>query len=250
MHAGLLALLLPVVALSAAAAPAAASATETLRLSGTGYQETVDWEFFCTEGRRCGEWTTIPVPSQWELEGFGRYNYGHDEDKSREQGRYRHRFRVPASWRGKTVDLTFEGVMTDAEVWLNGEPAGPKHQGGFYRFRYDVTELLRFDAENLLEVTVSKHSSDESVNRAEREADYWVFGGIFRPVTLEAMPPEAIGHLAIDARHDGSFLLRATLRGMSARGRLEAQIRTAEGEAVGASFAAEVAAGESAVLLE
>ncbi|MCP4662471.1 MAG: glycoside hydrolase family 2, partial [bacterium] len=56
--------------------------------------------------------------------------------------------------------------------------------------------------------------------------------------------------LAIDARHDGSFLLRATLRGMSARGRLEAQIRTAEGEAVGASFAAEAAAGESAVLLE
>ena len=29
--------------------------------------------------------------------------------------------------------------------------------------------------------------ADESVNNAERLADYWVFGGIFRPVYLEAV---------------------------------------------------------------
>lgn len=252
MPAGLRALLLMIAGLSGAANTVATSAAETeiLGLSGTGYQETVDWEFFCTEGRRSGEWTTIPVPSPWELEGFGRYNYGHDKDKSREQGRYRHRFRIPESWRGKIVDLVFDGVMTDAEVRINGESAGPRHQGGFYRFRYEVTELLRFDAENLLEVTVSKHSSDESVNRAERDADYWVFGGIYRPVTLEALPSEAIDHLAVDARHDGSFRLRATLRGLSAPARLEAQIRTAEGAAEGAPFTVEVAAGQLAAVLE
>ncbi len=32
--------------------------------------------------------------------------------------------------------------MTDTTVLVNGRSAGPTHQGGFYRFRYDVTELL------------------------------------------------------------------------------------------------------------
>ena len=29
---------------------------------------------------------------------------------------------------------------------------------------------------------------DDTVNRAERQSDYWIFGGIFRPVWLEARP--------------------------------------------------------------
>ncbi|MEE8526294.1 MAG: glycoside hydrolase family 2 TIM barrel-domain containing protein, partial [Thermoanaerobaculia bacterium] len=152
-------------------------------------------------------------PSQWELQGFGRYNYGHDERKSDEQGLYRHRFEVPAAWEGRRIGLVFEGVMTDADVVLNGRSPGPEHQGAFYRFRYDVTELLQ-PGDNLLEVTVSKQSSDGSVNRAERDADYWVFGGIFRPVYLEAVPPESVERVAIDARHDGSLRIHAFLRNL------------------------------------
>ncbi len=214
--------------------------TQTLHLSGSGYNDTVDWEFICTEGRNCGRWTTIPVPSQWELQGFGSYNYGHDDDKADEQGRYRHRFRVPADWRGKTVDLVFEGVMTDAEVRVNGESTGPRHQGAFYRFRYDVTELLDVEGENVLEVDVSKQSSNKSVNRAERDADYWVFGGIFRPVYLEAAPPESIDHVAVDARHDGELRLRVRLRGLAAPGRLEARVLNLGGEDVGRPFTVDV----------
>jgi len=230
-------------------AASGAQETETLYLSGTGRDDAVDWEFSCTEGRRCGAWTRIPVPSQWELHGFGSYNYGHDERKSAEQGLYRHRFRVPAAWRGRTVEIVFEGVMTDAEVRLNGESAGPRHQGAFYPFRHDLTGLLDFDGENLLEVTVSKQSADASVNRAERDADYWVFGGVFRPVYLEASPREAIDHLAVDARHDGAFRLRARLRGIEGPALVEASILSAEGDAVGEPFAAAVAAGQDAVEL-
>ena len=73
--------------------------------------------------------------------------------------------------------LVFDGVMTDTAVKVNGRSAGPVHQGGFYRFRYDITEFLKFGADNLLEVEVSKVSADASVEGAERGADYWVFGG-------------------------------------------------------------------------
>ncbi len=84
------------------------------------------------------------------------------------------------------VNIVFDGSMTDTEVKINGKSAGAIHQGAFYRFKYDISSLLFYDKLNILEVTVSKMSADASVNNAERLADYWVFGGIFRPVFLEA----------------------------------------------------------------
>ena len=60
--------------------------------------------------------------------------------------------------------------------------------------------LLYFDKPNTLEVTVSKMSADASVNNAERLADYWIFGGIFRPVFLEATPKQYIDYVGIDAK--------------------------------------------------
>ncbi len=243
-------------ALALAAAPAAGAVeSERLYLSGTGHGDAVEWEFFCTEGRNSGVWTTIPVPSQWELEGFGRYNYGHDEKKSREEGRYRYRFRVPAEWRDRRVELVFEGVMTDTRVEVNGTPAGPEHRGGFYRFRYDVGELLRFGGDNLLTVRVRKHSADGSVNRAERQADYWVFGGIYRPVYLEASPRQGISRLAADARHDGAlrlqvFLHGATGPGLDDPGRLTARVETLTGEPVDRPLTVAVGAGTNPAELE
>jgi len=54
-----------------------AQKTEIQFLSGTGSDKTINWDFFCTEGHNSGKWTQIPVPSNWELQGFGTYNYGH-----------------------------------------------------------------------------------------------------------------------------------------------------------------------------
>lgn len=187
--------------------PLLAQQTEKLYLSGTGNDHTVNWEFFCTEGRNAGKWTTIPVPSCWELQGFGKYNYGFDKDsiRGKEKGLYKYTFRVPAHWKDKVIKIVFEGSMTDTEVKINGQLAGPVHEGAFYAFKYDITELLKPGADNLLEVTVAKHSANVSVNEAERKADFWIFGGIFRPVYLEACPEYCIEDVEIDARANGRF---------------------------------------------
>lgn len=185
-----------------------AQQTETQYLSGTGSDHTINWQFYGTDGMNSGKWTTIPVPSCWELQGFGKYNYGLDKDdvQGREQGLYKYEFNAPSSWKNKVVDIVFQGVMTDAEVKVNGKSAGPTHQGAFYAFKYDISSLLNYGSKNLLEVTVSKHSANESVNAAERRADYWIFGGIFRPVYLEASPSTHIEHVAINAKADGEFI--------------------------------------------
>jgi hypothetical protein len=182
-----------------------AQQTSKFYLSGKDKDRTVNWEFFCTSGMKSGKWTTIPVPSQWELKGFGAYNYGHDKVKADEKGLYRYHFKTNKTWKGKAVAIVFEGVMTDAEVKINGQLAGPIHQGGFYQFEYAITKLLKPTGDNLLEVTVSKQSADQSVNNAERKGDFWVLGGIFRPVYLKVMPKTAVQRVSINADADGYF---------------------------------------------
>ena len=186
--------------------------TERQYLSGHGCDDMVEWDFFCTDGRNSGKWTKIGVPSCWELQGFGTYQYGisfygkaFPEGIAGEKGMYKYEFEVPEEFRGKQVNLVFEASMTDTEVKVNGRKAGSKHQGAFYRFSYNVTDLLKYGKKNLLEVTVSKESENASVNLAERRADYWNFGGIFRPVFLEVKPAVNLRHIAIDAQMDGSF---------------------------------------------
>jgi hypothetical protein len=225
---------------------ARAQETQKLFLSGTGSDHTVNWQFFCTAGNNSGKWTTIPVPSNWEFQGFGKYNYGLAKDslKGKEQGLYKYEFSIPASWQGKAINIVFDGSMTDTEVKLNGKSAGPIHQGAFYRFKYDVSALLSYGKPNLLEVTVSKHSANASVNAAERKGDFWVFGGIFRPVFLEASPKSHISYYAVDAKANGN--LKAQLRLASVKsGTITGQVYTLAGQKFGATFSVKVNAGDS-----
>jgi hypothetical protein len=215
-----------------------ASAQETIikYLSGTGKDQTVNWEFFCTKGAKSGQWTTIPVPSCWEQQGFGGYNYGHDKNKHDEQGLYKYRFNAGKEWANKQVILVFEGVMTDADIKINGQSAGPLHQGSFYRFQYNITKLLKPGAANLLEVTVSKMSADSSVNRAERDGDFWVFGGIYRPVYLKILPQSFIERVAIDARADGKFSMDVFAENIKPGDEITAQVKNNKGEKTGPVF--------------
>ncbi|KJD34746.1 beta-galactosidase [Tamlana nanhaiensis] len=188
-----------------------AQETKKVYLSGIDFKNPVPWEFMCTDGNNSNTWSTINVPSNWELEGFGEYTYGrwykelNQKEPSKEEGFYKYTFNVPESYKGQNVTIVFGAAMTDTEVKINGKLAGEIHQGGFYEFRYDISSLLKYGEDNLLEVHVSKHSSNNSVNAAERKTDWWLFGGIYRPVWLEVSPKTFIEHVAVDAKMDGTL---------------------------------------------
>jgi len=222
--------------------------TEKLYLSGTGMDDTKTWEFLCTKGRRSNVKSTIEVPSCWELQGFGTFNYGaKPELLADEKGFYGYDFNVPVHWRNKVVRIVFEGSMTDTEVFINGRSAGPVHRGSFYRFSYDIGRYLRYGQLNRLEVTVSKMSSDMSINRAEREVDFWVFGGIFRPVYLEAYPAQYIERTAIDAKADGRFEADIYVANAGQGMRVEAVISDSGGDLVTEAVAVPIRSGTGKV---
>ncbi len=188
---------------------------ERIYLSGTGIDDTKTWDFYCSKGQNSGRWDKIEVPCCWELQGYGQYTYGRwytvpGQQPSDETGIYRCPFDAPRTWEGQRIKLVFDGVMTDAEVRINGQSAGAIHQGAYYRFSYDITDLVKLGRENTLEVSVAKESANKSVNAAERKADWWLYGGIFRPVWLEILPPTHIDHITVSGDQTGT--LRSIVR--------------------------------------
>ncbi len=219
-------------------------------LSGTDNIHTVQWDFFCSKGMNSGKWSTIAVPSNWEQQGFGGYSYGHDKIKTDEQGWYKHKFRVLKEWNHKKIFIVFEGSMTDTEVKVNGKSAGTIHQGGFYRFKYDITALLKYGSDNLLEVMVSKMSAQASVNKAERNGDFWTLGGIYRPVYLEIVPASFIDRVAIDAKADGSFNMEVYPVSINGVTTVEAQVQTLNRQNIGKPFSIDLSAKQGKYVLQ
>ncbi|HEX5218021.1 MAG TPA: glycoside hydrolase family 2 TIM barrel-domain containing protein, partial [Verrucomicrobiae bacterium] len=238
-------------AIAVVALTASAVETQRVHLSGRDKDDAVPWKFMCTTGALSGFWTNLPVPSNWDVKGFGHLTYKKDYSNSiTECGLYEKEFSAPKSWKDKRVFLVFEGAMTDTTAKLNEQSVGPTHHGGFYRFKYEVTDKLKLGAKNKLEVTVAKHSANESVNKAERLADYWVFGGIYRPVYLEVVPQQLIERVAIDARADGSFAMDVFVDGAMAGDAVEAQIVTLGGKKVGEVFGVPALAGSGRLKAE
>lgn len=188
--------------------------TQRQYLSGHGCDDMVEWDFQCTDGRNAGKWTKIGVPSCWELQGFGTYQYGMrfygkatPEGIADEKGLYKTEFTLPEEWQGRQIQLVFEAAFTEIRVQINGRKAGNgTYLGGFTRHTIDVSDRVFFGKKkNRLEVEVAKESSNSQVNLAERRADYWNFGGIWRPVFIVSKPTQNIQRVAIDAKADGFF---------------------------------------------
>lgn len=238
-------LILAMISVLCCVANVRAQETQIQYLSGHDKDDAVPWDFSCTAGNHSNQLTKINVPSNWELQGFGRFTYqtGPPAGEAEVQGQYKRTFRVPANWAAKRVVLVFEGVMTDTQVQVNGQSAGPMHQGGYYRFQYEITKLLKFGQNNLLEVTVDEESTNASINKAERRGDYWNYAGIYRPVLLEATPAEFIERTAINAKADGSLGVDVFSKGNPQTDRIEAQVWDFQGHTVGQPFVQPLADG-------
>ncbi|MGO9270245.1 MAG: glycoside hydrolase family 2 protein [Terriglobia bacterium] len=120
---------------------------------------------------------------------------------------YRRHFRAPAELRGRRIFIDFAGVMTAATVSLNGEKLG-EYRGGYTPFSFELTKLLKWDSDNVLAVEV------DSTERADippfgGQIDYLTFGGIYREVSLRAVPDvylENIFAKPVDVLTDGRRL--------------------------------------------
>ena len=165
-------------------------AQEQINLSGTwqfafaaNQKEADRLERFYTPDFAKSKFKSTPVPSNWALLGYEEPVYRGFKDNQAGEGFYVREFTIPQDWKDKRILLHFGGVWSSAEVWLNGNELG-RHDCGYTSFAFDVTNKLKVDEPNKLAVRVRQITREYKFD----VCDDWTWGGIYRDVTLEAMP--------------------------------------------------------------
>ncbi|MFW6153920.1 MAG: glycoside hydrolase family 2 TIM barrel-domain containing protein [Planctomycetota bacterium] len=95
-------------------------------------------------------------------------------------GWYRKTLPLDPAWRGRRVQLDFDGVMADGRVFVNGVEVDHR-PNGYVGFRVDITDPLAFDGENV--VAVRTDTSDQPASR------WYTGGGLYRDVRLVVVDP-------------------------------------------------------------
>ena len=95
---------------------------------------------------------------------------------------YRRPFFLDESFKNKRIIVKFDGVMKEAEVYLNGKLL-KRHKGGYTSFKVDITEHVNFNKQNLLAVRVDSRRKDD-IPPEGNKVDYLLFGGIYRRVKM------------------------------------------------------------------
>ena len=131
-------------------------------------------------------WRTLDLPHDWAIEGpFSdtlENNTGLLPWKG--IGWYRKHFTVNEADRGKVIYIDFDGAMSNAEVWLNGEHIGGWPYG-YTSFRLDLTPYISFGSENVIAVRLDTKSWDSR----------WYPGaGLYRNVWITKTSPLHIAY--------------------------------------------------------
>lgn len=180
-------------------------------------------------------WDTIPVPSNWELHGYGtpiyvNITYPHAKNPpqiigdvpayytaSREPnpvGSYRRTFTVPADWSGKEVYVHFAGVSSAFYLWVNGKQVGYS-QGSRMPSEFNITRYLK-PGENIMAAEVYRWSDGSYLE----DQDFWRLSGIYRDVFLFAAPAVQLRDYFIQCELDSEYRdadvnIRASIRNLS-----------------------------------
>jgi beta-galactosidase len=120
-----------------------------------------------------GRWFDVGLPHSFGIPYFmeGGFYVG--------KGVYRRTIHLEASDVDRYVALEFHGVFQDADVYVNGEPAG-RHLGGYTAFVVDISSLVR-PGPNLIAIRVS---NEWNPRLAPRAGEHVFNGGIYRDVSL------------------------------------------------------------------
>ncbi|OAS14340.1 glycoside hydrolase family 2 TIM barrel-domain containing protein [Paenibacillus oryzisoli] len=183
-------------------------------------------ERFYEQTFSCEAWETIPVPSNWQLHGYGvplysssKYPFPVDPPfipKMNPTGCYARMFTIPDNWLDRSVILAFDGVDAAFHLWVNGEEVG-FGQGSHNRMEFDITSYIQ-SGENKLAVRVYQWSTGSYLE----DQDKWRLSGIFRDVYLLSVPSVHMFDVRIRTRLDetyreGLLELAVTLRNRSDR---------------------------------
>jgi beta-galactosidase len=177
-------------------------------------------------------WRTVTLPHDWSIEGRidPKAPMGGDGGFFPSGiGWYRHQLWVPATWSGKRVQVEFEGVYMNAEVYLNGRKLATQPYG-YTSFFVDLTPVVKVGTTNLLAVRVD--------NSQQKNSRWYSGSGIYRHVWLEVADPVHVApwgvfvHATKADEQSAVLSVRTTLRNetaVPAKARIQTLILSPDG---------------------
>lgn len=177
---------------------------------------------FYKENYDASKWVDMPVPGNWEFNGFGipmyvNIGYGfpinppHINKEDSPTGAYRTTFDIPDNWDGRKVFLHFEGGTNSMYVWINGQKVGYT-ENAKSPAEFDISKYLR-KGKNTLACQVQKFSDGSYLE----DQDMWRLGGINRNVylysTAETRILDFFAHPNLDKNYkNGELTVDVTLK--------------------------------------
>ncbi len=196
-----------------------------------------DFDFAAWAGRA---WRPVKVPGELAMQGF--------DIKNNEEYYYRRQVTVPADWAGRRILLRFDGVYSNARVWV-GSRHVRNHVGGFTTWDCDLTELVRPGEPFTLTVGVADlqakdvglwNPEGKPVKNPSNASEYahHNIGGILRDVALVALSQTHLADIEIETDLDAAFrdatlTVRAALNPTAPKATLRLEVL--DGDAVLAS---------------
>ena len=164
-----------------------------------------DWRFYHASQLDISDADYISLPHTWQ-DALGSYGSGSSA------ANYIRTLSIPREWMGKRLFLRFGGVQSVAGVFVNGSFAGA-HKGGFTAFTVEITNVVRYGAENFIRVVVS---NDMRSDVLPISSDMDLTAGIYRGVELVVAPRNMISleHLGTE----GVFVVQESVTKESVSG--------------------------------
>ena len=150
-------------------------------------------------------WEKINIPSHWQLEGYGNPHYTNIQypfpvdppypPKPNPAGLYRNKFYLPETIKGEEQIITFEGVDSAFNFWINGEYCGYS-QGSRLPAKFNISDYLNYGGKNIIAVQVFQWSDGSYLE----DQDMWWLSGIFRDVYIYSQPKVNINDFKIETK--------------------------------------------------
>jgi len=165
-------------------------------------------------------WKEIPVPSNWQIMGYGTpyyrnmgYTFKKDfprvmstppknftaYEERNPVGSYRRDFDLPSDWKDRQIFIAFDGVDAGFFIWVNGEKVGYSENSRNVA-EFDITKFVK-PGKNMVAAEVYRYTTGSYVE----DQDMWRLSGIFRNVTIWSSPQQHIRDFFVKTELDDQY---------------------------------------------
>ncbi|MDE6624274.1 MAG: beta-galactosidase [Alistipes sp.] len=177
------------------------------------------WRFFFKSENSSDNARHVTLPHSWNTDPTTEGNF------LETTGNYLNTIYIPAEWKEQRLFVKFYGAQSVADLFVNGRHTGT-HRGGATAFVFEITDKVRFGADNTLLMTVSNAATGDVLPTS---TDMNRYGGLYREAELILTDRTAVSPLYLGT--EGVLIRPHAVTAARAEGEAEIHLTSRSGNA-------------------